>query len=257
MILNYELVRSEHACSDTPIVLIHGLFGSLSNLGVIARALQAQYHTIQVDVRNHGLSAHDAAMNYRLMAQDILETLTHLNIDKFSAIGHSMGGKIAMQLAALAGERLEKLVVLDMAPYAYTENHHDQIFKGLFAVQQQQPHDRKQANHIMAEYIAEPMVCQFLLKSFDRQNGRWLFNLDALYANYSQILAWQENTAWTKTALFLRGENSDYLAATTQASLYAQFPQAQLYCIANAGHWLHAEQPQLVLQYILDYLNAA
>ena len=118
MILNYQIHLNEAATEKTPLVFIHGLFGSLSNLGMLARAYYESHSVIQIDVRNHGHSAHSPEMNYPVMAADILETLDALNIQKLSVIGHSMGGKIAMELANSAGERLEQLVVLDMTPFA-------------------------------------------------------------------------------------------------------------------------------------------
>jgi len=252
MILNFEHIPAQHA-TQTPVVLIHGLFGSIGNLGIIARSLQDNRDTIQVDVRNHGHSAHSNEMNYAALAQDILETLDHLQIGQFSVIGHSMGGKIAMQLAEVAADRLEQLVVLDMAPYAYQENHHDQIFQALLAVQDAQAESRQQATEIMNQYIHENMINQFLLRSF--QKGHWLFNVNALYANYDHILDWNTIAAWQKPALFIRGGRSGYLTQAAQVdALNVQFPLAQLKTIETAGHWLHAEQPQLVIDEIKAYL---
>lgn len=253
MILNFEHTPAQNA-TQAPVVLIHGLFGSIGNLGVIARALQENRDTIQVDVRNHGHSGRSAEMNFKDLAQDILDTLEHLQIDQFSVIGHSMGGKIAMELADLAKDRLQQLVVLDMAPYAYQENHHDEIFKALMAVQNGQAENRQQATEIMQQYIKEPMVNQFLLRSF--QKGQWLFNIDALYANYANILDWNEISAWPQPALFIRGGRSGYLTQAAQMeALQKQFPLATLKTIEHAGHWLHAEQPQLVIEEIKSYLN--
>lgn len=253
MILNLEHHQADSASTRPAVVLIHGLFGSLGNLGMIARALAANYEVIQVDVRNHGHSAHVDQVSYDSMAQDVLDTLDHLNIDQFSVIGHSMGGKIAMTLANLAAQRLQKLVVLDMAPYAYPGRHHDLIFQALFAVQNAEISSRKQATEIMQQYISENMVIQFLLKSFHQ--GQWLFNVDALYQHYGQMLAWPEQPAWNNVALFIRGGRSHYVTEDVQvAAVMKQFPQAQIDTIDNAGHWLHAEQPAQVMAKIEAYL---
>ena len=109
MQLHYQY-HTQEGQTET-LVFIHGLFGSLSNLGMLARALQDQYATLQIDLRNHGLSAHSDQHDYAALAQDVLDTLNHLNVKKFHVIGHSMGGKVAMRLADLAAERLDKLVV--------------------------------------------------------------------------------------------------------------------------------------------------
>lgn len=254
MILNLEHTTAQHLTQHPPLLLIHGLFGSIGNLGVIARAFQDDYDVIQVDVRNHGHSAHSDQMNYPAMAQDIVETLDHLGVEQVSVIGHSMGGKIAMAFADLAPTRVKQLVVLDMAPYAYQENHHDEIFKALFAVKDAHPESRKDATALMQQFIKVPMVNQFLLKSF--YQGQWRFNVDALYAGYAQILNWRAISPCDVDALFLRGANSAYVAERAQQdALKQQFPQAQLHAIDNTGHWLHAEQPQAVIDEIKAFLD--
>lgn len=254
MILNHQIHLNETTTEKTPLVFIHGLFGSLSNLGMLARAFYESHSVIQIDVRNHGHSAHSPEMNYAVMAQDILDTLDSLNIQQFSVIGHSMGGKIAMQLANRAGERLQQLVVLDIAPFAYQENHHDQIFKALFAVQNAKVESRQQAMQIMREYLNEEMVIQFLMKSFHK--GQWLFNVDALFNHYSDIVQWDEILPWSKQALFIRGGQSAYISKDEHFdAIKQQFPHAQIRVIENAGHWLHAEKPQQVLDEIMLYLK--
>jgi esterase len=254
MILNHQIHLNETATEKTPLVFIHGLFGSLSNLGMLARAYYQSHSVIQIDVRNHGHSAHSPEMNYPVMAADILETLGALNIQKFSVIGHSMGGKIAMQLANSAGERLEQLVVLDMTPFAYKESHHDQIFKALFAVQNAQIESRQQAMQIMREYLHEEMVIQFLMKSFNK--GQWLFNVEALFNHYPDIINWDMIQPWQKEALFIRGGKSAYISKDEHfAAIQQQFPHTKIVVLEDAGHWLHAEKTQQVLDEMNEYLN--
>lgn len=254
MILNHQIYLNESATEKTPLVFIHGLFGSLSNLGMLARAYYESHSVIQIDVRNHGYSAHSPEMNYAVMAQDILETLDALNIQKFSVIGHSMGGKIAMQLANSAGERLEQLVVLDMTPFAYNESHHDQIFKALFAVQNAQIESRQQAMQIMREYLHEEMVIQFLMKSFNK--GQWLFNVEALFNHYPDIINWNVIQPWQKETLFIRGGKSAYISKDEHfAAIQQQFPYAKIAVIEDAGHWLHAEKTQQIIDEMNKYLN--
>ncbi len=167
------------------------------------------------------------------MAADLIETLDELNIEHFSLIGHSMGGKLVMKVTELAGDRLDQLVVLDITPIAYKENHHEQIFKALFAVQKADIETRQQAIEIMREYLKEEMVIQFLLKSFSK--GKWLFNVDALYQNYAQILSWENIETWHKTALFIRGGNSPYVEKPEYIeAIQSQFSQAQIQTVADA-----------------------
>ena len=253
MILNHQFHQNEQPRAKT-LVFVHGLFGSLSNLGMLAREYYSSHNVLQVDVRNHGLSTHSNVMNYEAMAADLIETLDELNIEHFSLIGHSMGGKLVMKVTELAGDRLDQLVVLDITPIAYKENDHEQIFKALFAVQKAGIETRQQAIEIMREYLKEEMVIQFLLKSFSK--GKWLFNVNALYENYAEILSWENIETWHKPALFIRGGNSPYVEKPEYiAAIQSQFSQAQIQTVVDAGHWLHAEKTAQVLQIITQYLS--
>lgn len=254
MLLNFQTSQQHLSGTDIPVVLIHGLFGSLSNLGMLARALQDNYPVIQIDVRNHGKSAHSQSMSYTEMAQDVLETLDSIQIQKFIVIGHSMGGKIAMQLADLAPEWVEKLVVLDITPFAYQENHHDQVFEALFAVKKAQVESRQDGTQIMQQHLREDAVIQFLMKSFSK--GQWLFNVDALYESYPKILSWQQVKV-DVPSLFIRGGASPYLSKPEHyAAIEQQFSQANIETVENAGHWLHAEKTAEVVDKIQQFLSA-
>lgn len=253
MILNFER-KTTMADSKPALVLIHGLFGSLSNLGMLARAFQEQFDVIQVDVRNHGLSAHSNEISYQAMAADVVETLDSINVQQFSVIGHSMGGKIAMALTEIASERLDRIVILDMAPYAYEESSHQNIFKALISVRATKVTTRKDATEIMRSHIQEDGVIQFLLKSFNAQG--WLFNVDALYQHYDQIMAWKNIATWNKPVLFIRGGQSGYIQKDQHIlAIDNQFSNAQIETIKEAGHWLHAEQPNQVISLIQSFLS--
>lgn len=253
MILNYQLHHHETS-TVSPMLFIHGLFGSLSNLGVLARHFSEQRTVIQIDVRNHGLSDHSSDINYQLMAEDVLETLSSLNVHKFVVVGHSMGGKIAMKLADLAREQTEKLIVLDITPIQYHESHHAEIFKALFAVQQANVASRLEAAKIMRKYLHEEMVIQFLLKSFNK--GQWLFNVQALFDHYPDIMAWEKVEKINRPALFLRGGDSFYISKPEHfAAINEQFSQAKIEVIENTGHWLHGEKPDEVIKYMQAFLN--
>ena len=253
MVLNYQLHHHETS-TVSPMIFIHGLFGSLSNLGVLARNFSEQRTVIQIDVRNHGLSGHSSDINYQLMAEDVLETLSSLNVHKFVVVGHSMGGKIAMKLADLAREQTEKLIVLDITPIQYHESHHAEIFKALFAVQQANVASRLEAAKIMRKYLHEEMVIQFLLKSFNK--GQWLFNVQALFDHYPDIMAWEKVEKINRPALFLRGGDSFYISKPEHfAAINEQFSQAKIEVIENTGHWLHGEKPDEVIKYMQAFVN--
>lgn len=247
MNLNFRLQTDHTAAAMPPVLLIHGLFGSLDNLGALARGLH-QHPTIQADVRNHGLSPRADDMSYPAMAQDMLETLDDCGIDKISIIGHSMGGKIAMAMTALAPERIEKLVVLDIAPVNYPTRRHDAIFAAINAVTAAGLTSRQQAATIMRQHLTEEDIIQFLLKSF--HVGQWRFNVPALWTNYTTISGWETVPAWPHPILFIRGEHSSYLHERYRTVLLDQFPQAKGHIIAQAGHWVHAEKPDEVLRTI-------
>lgn len=253
MKLNIRAQSAQNLHNNSPIVLVHGLFGSLDNLGVLARDLVNDHDIIQVDMRNHGLSPRDPVMNYPAMAQDLLDTLDAQQIEKATFIGHSMGGKAVMALSALAPERIDRLVAIDIAPVDYHVRRHDEIFAAINAVTASEAKTRQQAAAVMREHLNEEGVIQFLLKSY--VDGEWRFNVPVLWEQYPHIVGWETIPAWDHPALFIPGGNSPYVTEAYRNELLAQFPQARAHVIAGAGHWVHAEKPEAVLRAIRLYLN--
>lgn len=252
MKLNTRAQSAQNLHNNSPIMLVHGLFGSLDNLGVLARDLVTDHDILQVDMRNHGLSPRADEMNYPAMAQDLLDTLDAHNIEKATVIGHSMGGKAVMALTALAPERIEHLVAIDIAPVDYHVRRHDEIFAAINAVTRAGVSSRQQAATVMREFLAEEGVIQFLLKSF--VDGEWRFNVPVLWDQYPHIVGWKTIPAWDHPALFIPGGNSPYVTEAYRDDLLSQFPQARAHVIAGAGHWVHAEKPDAVLRAIRRYL---
>lgn len=252
MKLHTRLQTESSLAKITPVLLIHGMFGSLDNLAALARGLKPDYPVIQVDVRNHGHSPHCNEISYPLMAQDMLDTLDHHGIEKVSVAGHSMGGKIAMALCALAPERIERLVVIDIAPVDYRTRHHDTIFSAIQAVSASGVRVRSQAARIMRQHTDEESVIAFLLKSF--HEGEWLFNVDALWDHYATLSGWPTIAAQPHPTLFIRGECSSYLDIIYRRAVIEQFPQAKACVISGAGHWVHAEKPATVLRTLRRFL---
>lgn len=252
MKLNFRAQSAQNLHNNSPIVLVHGLFGSLDNLGILARDLLADHDVIQVDMRNHGLSPRSDDMSYPAMAQDLLDTLDANQIEKATFIGHSMGGKAVMALTALAPERIDRLVAIDIAPVDYHVRRHDEIFAAINAVTSAGVSTRQQAATVMREYLHEEGVIQFLLKSF--VDGAWRFNVPVLWEQYPHIVGWETIPAWEHPALFIPGGNSPYVTEAYRDDLLAQFPQAKAHVIAGAGHWVHAEKPDAVLRAIRRYL---
>lgn len=253
MKLNARLQTAQNPLTEIPIVLIHGLFGSLDNLGVLARGLTDSYHILQVDLRNHGLSPRAESMSYSEQAQDIIDTLDACNISYATLIGHSMGGKVAMIAAALAPQRISGLTVIDTAPVDYRLRRHEDVFAAVKAVSAAGATTRREALNIMNQHIAQPAVSQFLLKSFC--DGEWRFNVPVLWREYPHIIGWEEIPAWPHPALFISGGTSPYIQPEYQNALMRQFPNATIQTIPGAGHWVHAEKPLDVLKAIQPYLS--
>lgn len=244
------------------VILIHGLFGNLDNLNGLAKALTEHYDVVSIDVRNHGLSPRSDEMNYPLMAQDIVALIKELQLKQPWLIGHSMGGKIAMMTAGIAPELIAGLVVADMAPVAYRQARHTEVFAGLTAVAAADCANRKQADALLSEHIQLPGVRQFLLKSFipktPENTDNWRFNVNALLKNYSHIMDWPGvEPPYLGPVLFIKGAESDYLLPEYQAQVVRQFPKAGAKVIPGTGHWLHAEKPQLFNRLVMDFLSKA
>ncbi|KZN66668.1 hypothetical protein N473_09750 [Pseudoalteromonas luteoviolacea CPMOR-1] len=257
MLLNFKQSGLDQKSAKT-VFLIHGLFGSLENLNVIARALEANFNVINVDLRNHGRSFKSDDMDYQFMAQDIINLINHLGLESVTLVGHSMGGKVAMQVAMLDEQKVTKLVVLDIAPVAYHPRH-DSIIAALNQVSLHEPNSRSEADKVMAEHIDELGVRQFLLKSLAKNDSgklEWRFNLSVIEKNYSKIIA---NIDTPRTCLcdtlFIKGNNSDYILPEHKNAIVGAFTKARAKVIQGAGHWLHAEKPEAVNRSIIDFIQ--
>jgi len=244
---------------ERAVIVCHGLYGQLSNLAPIARELASDYRVIAVDMRNHGRSFHSDEMNYPVMAQDILGVMNHLGIERAALVGHSMGGKAVMEAALIAPDRVQALIVADIAPVSY-EPHHDAIFAALSAADDPAI-DRAGAKQILEAAIDDDAVIGFLLMNRIRQEDgtwRWRFNLSALVNNYSRILgAPQTAGSYDGPTLFIKGELSTYILPAHEDSTRSLFPNARVRVIAGTGHWLHAEKPAVFLRLVRDALRDA
>jgi pimeloyl-ACP methyl ester carboxylesterase len=239
------------------VVLLHGLFGSADNWFFIAQRLAEKFHVFALDHRNHGRSPHSAEMNYRLMAADVEKFFRTRGLENAAVIGHSMGGKTAMQLALQFPQRAEKLVVADMAPRAYAPAH-DKIFAALLALDLPKFQARQQIEDALAPEIPNLVLRRFLLKNLGRNaDGAffWKINLAGLAKNYLRL---GEPVAaavpFAKPTLFIRGGKSKYIKAEDEPLIRELFPQSQIQTIAEASHWVHADQPEEFLRLLLGFL---
>ncbi|MEE1672328.1 alpha/beta fold hydrolase [Agarivorans aestuarii] len=230
-----------------PILLIHGLFGSLSNLGILAKHLESlSYRVISIDTLNHGLSPRSQSMSYQHQAEAIKALCDKLDISQCAIVGHSMGGKIAMAAAQHYPDLVNALVVADIAPVAYQHNQ-TAVFSGLRSFDPKDIKSRSEAEKLLAKHIQEPGVRQFLLKSLtNTEHGwQWLFDVEQLALCYKSIIGWEQFGHYKRPCLFIKGENSDYIVSDYQQTVGQQFPKAELKVIAGTGHWLHAEKPAI------------
>ena len=239
-----QLLNYQQLGSGKDIILIHGLFGRLENLNMVAKALSESYRVTSVDVRNHGDSFHSELMDYPSMAKDIVVIMQHLAIESAIVLGHSMGGKIAMELALTYPERVDKLIVADIAPVEYPP-HHNQIIDGLKAIDLSSVKGRKDADKQLANYVDNLSVRQFLLGNLTSKNGQFVFKCDIenIDKNYPNIMrTYQGSNTYSGPTLFIKGANSDYILPEHRAEIVRLFPQSRARVIQGAGHWLHAEK---------------
>ncbi len=252
-----KLFYKQYGTQGPYVIIVHGLFGMLDNWHTIAQQMQDQFRIITIDQRNHGHSPHVASMTYDEMAQDIAGLMDELNIDSAHLVGHSMGGKTAMHFANLYPQKIDKLVVVDIAPKAYP-NGHAIYFKALFEIIENTIISRKEAELIMDKYVAEPSIKQFLLKSLYRTaNGTYTLrmNVAAIYNYYEQISgAVRSSWPFAKEVLFIRGERSNYILSDDENTLHEYYPNCEIITIPNAGHWVHAENPEAFIQVVSKFL---
>ncbi|GIV33218.1 MAG: alpha/beta hydrolase [Chitinophagales bacterium] len=245
----------------TPVIILHGLFGSLDNWQTFSRKLATAFHVIAVDLRNHGKSPHSQVHSYPEMADDLLEFFETHNLTRAHMIGHSMGGKAAMTFALKYPERLIKLVVVDISPRVYPDRH-EHILRALSSLHPSDLKTREEADTLLAKYIPQQEVRQFLLKNLDRmpEGGfRWKFNLHALLANYSNINApVRADVPVDVDTLVIRGGRSDYVDEARDLPLFEQlFKRVQIITIPEAGHWVHAEAPEKLLLAVQTFLGSS
>lgn len=254
MKLNYKA-----SGNGEPLIILHGLFGMLDNWQTIANTLEKDFTVYLIDQRNHGRSPHSDTHNYTAMANDLYDFFIQIGITSAYILGHSMGGKTAMQFALTHPNEVKKLIVVDMGIKAYLAGH-DTIFEALNAIDLSTIRYRSDAEKVMLDRIPEFGVRQFLLKSLHRNSDgtySWKFNLDALYNNYyTNILSAINSThVFAGPTLFLSGENSDYITSADWPEIQLLFPAAGWEIIKDAGHWVHADRPKELVDAIVNFIK--
>jgi pimeloyl-ACP methyl ester carboxylesterase len=246
-----------------PLVMLHGLFGSSDNwMGVGSRL---GCHCYALDLRNHGLSPHSEVMDYTVMAEDVAEFFETHQLGRAHVLGHSMGGKVAMQLALRHPERVEKLVVVDMAPRPYSAEHVP-IFKALLGLNLKRYPSRREIEDALEPEIPDLTLRRFLLKNLSHESPggsetiesrvfKWKIPLEAIYASYPRLCeAIQSDHSFEHPALFLHGGQSPYVTIADAPQIGKLFPNLQFATIPQARHWVHADAPDEFVRRVSTFL---
>ncbi|MAQ31991.1 MAG: alpha/beta hydrolase [Flavobacteriales bacterium] len=251
------IVYSQILGNGHPLIILHGLFGESKNWHSVAKELSKNYQVHLIDQRNHGNSFHHPKHNYTILAQDLSNYIAKKKIINYSLIGHSMGGKVAMQYALLYPEKLQNLVVVDIAPKVY-KNTQKFIFSGLRSVLLKS-NSRKEAQSILMDYTGDIGVTNFLLKGFYLSNGnkpKLKFNFSALEKNMDYISdKISSNNVYMRPTYFLSGERSNYIQNTDLDYISKLFPNNKIINVPNAGHWVHFDAKEQFLKIITQILN--
>ena len=238
--LNYMTFGDE---KSSPVLIVHGLYGSGRNWGVIAKRLSDQFFVITVDLRNHGDSPWLDTHNYHVMADDLVEVINSLNI-KPNIIGHSMGGKAAMVLALKRPNLVRNLIIADIAPVKY-EHDQSQFIEAMQKVDLSKVEKRSDAILALSKFVEDKSLQNFFTQSLDIKAKRWKLNLKVLRSEMSEILSFPKiESEFSGHSLFLKGEKSDYIKSEHRKLIKSLFTKARFATFKEAGHWLHAEKPR-------------
>jgi len=268
-----ELFYRKYGEAGPPMVIVHGLYGSGDNWVSIARELSDHFEVFVVDQRNHGQSPHSEVHNYPALRDDLKQFLDDHGIEKAVLIGHSMGGKTIMAFAMSWPERVQSLISVDIAPRPYHDlalnshqaANHAQMIDAMLALDLTGMESREEVDQALSTEIGSDRVRSFLLKNVQRNDeGQfyWRINLRALRDNLDKIMDGLDTEKVIKMggitgfpALFVSGERSDYIRAEDHQLIRSIFPVADVVTIPNAGHWVHAEQPTLLIKTIKYFLS--
>lgn len=241
-----------------PLLVLHGLLGSHQNLLPASRRFAEHFQVFAIDQRNHGHSPHHDEMNYALMADDIARFMDTQGLSTAHVLGHSMGGKTAMQFALTHSDRVRKLVVVDMAPKAYGPRF-ARLLHALSELRPERFKTRTEADLALAPNVPEDSLRQFLLKNFipnERGGYKWRIHLEAIARNYDHLRQGIEvGGTFTGKTLFLLGGKSDYVTDADRIFIKELFPKTTFELIPGAGHWVHAEKPIEFAEAVLKFLN--
>jgi esterase len=239
-----------------PMVIMHGIFGSSDNWLTQARLFSAHYRVFTLDLRNHGQSPHSDEFHYTVMVDDLNEFIDEHKLQDAIIIGHSMGGKVAMNFALAHPDKLQRLIVVDISPKPYNLEHYI-ILDGLKAIPINSITTRNEADEVLAGFVPEADVRQFLLKNLQRKSEggfTWKLNLPVIHKNMINIgLDLQFKGKFDKPTLFIRGSKSKYIQDEDMKRIREVFPKAELVAL-DTGHWVQAEKPKEFVELVEKWL---
>ncbi|MBX2941715.1 MAG: alpha/beta fold hydrolase [Cyclobacteriaceae bacterium] len=240
-----------------PLIILHGLFGSSDNWHSLSKVFAEKYKVYVVDQRNHGQSPHDPIHDYKALTDDLNEFIDDHQIEMPIVMGHSMGGKTAMNFAIRFPEKLSKLIVVDIVPKTYPV-HHDSILEGLTSIDLGLLESRGQADEMLSQYVPQPAVRQFLLKNLARDNNQkfeWRINIPVLEKHIEDMGAeLQYKGKFKGPALFIVGVKSNYFRAGDDVLIRSYFPGAEIVTL-DTGHWVQAEDPKGFAEVVFNFVN--
>lgn len=254
-----EVLHAKILGKGPPFLILHGFLGMSDNWKTLGTRFSEQgYEVHLIDQRNHGKSFHSPHFNYQLLSQDVIHYMQYHHLKTACVMGHSMGGKTAMQLAVTHAERVSKLLVADIAPKYYPPRHQP-ILEALAQLDFKHILSRQQADEALSNYLSDKPLRQFLLKNlYWEQPGKLGFrcNLTVLRQNLAEVGKNISPTAtYEKPTLFLRGDRSEYITSEDFPEIKKHFPRAVVETIEHAGHWLHAENPRQFFEKALRFLT--
>ncbi|EAR10318.1 alpha/beta fold hydrolase [Reinekea blandensis] len=252
------MLHSESFGQGPDIIFLHGLFGAGDNWRSIGRALSEQFRIHLLDLPNHGRSPWTDNPDLPSLAESVADWADQQGLTRYHLLGHSMGGKVAMQMALNEyANQIDRLIIVDIAPKAYAPHHQD-VFAGLHAIDFDSVKDRKAVDAQLTPYVQDAGIRQFLLKSLYKKDNRlaWRFNVDVLENKYDAVACAPEVTQpFNGPTLFIKGMNSKYIEAQDQDTIQTLFPEARAKLIEGAGHWPHAEKPAAFKQILEGFLG--
>ncbi|MGH1485192.1 MAG: alpha/beta fold hydrolase [Cellvibrionaceae bacterium] len=252
-----QLFHRQWGDDGPPVVMIHGLFGSIENLGMITRLLKDEYKVYALDLPNHGRSPHTDNTSLAMMAEAIIAWMDTAGLDEATFLGHSLGGKVSMEIALRYPDRVSRLIVADIAPVTYPRRH-DDVFTAFQAVDLNAISNRTDADEAMKPHVTEFSTRSFLLKNLERKNDQWQWriNLIGLTENYDSFIVGNtvDYPTYNKPVLFIKGELSSYILPEHRESILSLFPNAAVKVINGTEHWLHAEKPDIFTGIVKRFL---